>query len=191
MRSAPLAAFRRARGEPPAGHRVGPQALDGWSGRKQEAALADDQVVGMQGVRPWPRSMSALGRGPGGASDADGIVVPFDQDADHQQQADQAVGHGRHGAFVFLGLPGGRGHRRGDLGQMDARMFEGRPGGSLLLNGSGLGGSDGFGRGSIVRLDGLTEGQQTEDGSDKQCVFHDSPQVDVFIVCPLAGKGYE
>ena len=124
-------------------------------------------------------------------SDADGIVVPFDQDADHQQQADQTVGHGRHGAFVSLGLPGGRGHRCGDLGQMDARMFEGRPGGSLLLNGSGLGGSDGFGRGSIVRLDGLTEGQQTEDGSDKQCVFHDSPQVDVFIVCPLAGKGYE
>ena len=32
-------------------------------------------------------------------------------------------------------------------------MFEGRPGGSLLLNGSGLDGSDGFGRGSIVRLD--------------------------------------
>jgi len=67
----------------------------------------------------------------------------------------------------------------------------GWPGFSLLLNDSGLGGSDGFGRGSIVRLDGLTEGQQTEDGSDKQCVFHDSPQVDVFIVCPLAGKGYE
>ena len=77
------------------------------------------------------------------------------------------------------------------MGQMDARRVEDRPGFSLLLDGSGLGGSDGFGRGSIVRLDGLTEGQQTEDGSDKQCVFHDSPQVDVFIVCPLAGKGYE
>ena len=53
-------------------------------------------------------------------------------------------------------------------------------------------GPDGFSRGPIVGQNGLTESQQTgEDGSDRQCVFHDGPGRVLAIFFPSGEKGYE